>query len=961
MASSTPPPHCTLTTTKPSHNHHFHHLQNHQRHQRSSSHQHHNWAPQKVSLNNHASHAAAPRPPPPSATAAAGSPNFPCLSAADFTGRRSTRFVSKMHFGRPRSTASSRHSAAAEEALYQAINCNGEVKCMDDILISFESKLCASDDYTFLLRELGNRGDWLKAMQCFEFAINRERRRTELGKLASSMISTLGRLGKVDLAKKVFENAVNEGYGNTVYAYSALISAYAKSGYCDEAIRVFENYKRALEIFDEMLQNGVQPDRITYNSLLAVCSGAGLWESARSLFDEMVYKGIDQDIYTYNTLLDAACSGGHMDVAFDIMAEMPAKNILPNEVTYSTMIRGCAKSGRLDRALNLFNEMKFAGIKLDRVSYNTLLAIYASLGRFDEAFAVGKEMESIGIKKDVVTYNALLDGFGGLYKEAMEVYREFKRHGLKADVVFYSKLIDALCKKGLVESSAFLLDEMMMEGIQPNVVTYNSIINAFGVSENVDLLESQIESSKKMVIQHSDSKVKDKEDRVIEVFKQLACGKSGHEKRDQRGRKDFRCVLGVFRKMHEMEIKPNVVTFSAILNACRFQIFISQEFHKLSVVAAVVNSFEEASLLLEELRLFDNQVYGVAHGLLMGYNENTWSQALLLFDEVKRMDSSTASAFYNALTDMLWHFGQKRGAQLVVLEGKRREVWENTWSESCLDLHLMSSGAARAMVHAWLLNIRSIVYEGHELPKLLSILTGWGKHSKVVGDGALKRTVEALLLSIGAPFRVAKCNIGRFISTGAVVAAWLRESGTLNVLVLQDARTHSGSRRMLDGRLRKIPLVKVEWVEVLVLEVAQGVQEEVSGGSGGGAVDGFWDGKGGGAGGGLGGGSGGGAGGGFGGGKGGGLGGGGGAGGGAGGGFGGGKGGGAGGGLGGGAVLEVVWWRIWSGKGGGVGGGFGGGKGGGAGGGVGGGVCWWRIWWWVRVEVLERKKVVAEE
>ena len=54
-----------------------------------------------------------------------------------------------------------------------------------------------------------------------------------------------------------------------------------------------------------------------------------------------------------------------------------------------------------------------------------------------------------------------------------------------------------------------------------------------------------------------------------------------------------------------------------------------------------------------------------------------------------------------------------------MLEGKRRQVWENVWSESCLDLHLMSSGAARAMVHAWLLNIRSIVFEGHELPKLL--------------------------------------------------------------------------------------------------------------------------------------------------------------------------------------------------------------------------------------------------
>ena len=55
----------------------------------------------------------------------------------------------------------------------------------------------------------------------------------------------------------------------------------------------------------------------------------------------------------------------------------------------------------------------------------------------------------------------------------------------------------------------------------------------------------------------------------------------------------------------------------------------------------------------------------------------------------------------------------------MVLEGRRRNAWESVWSDSCLDLHLMSCGAACAMVHAWLLNIRSVIYEGRELPKLL--------------------------------------------------------------------------------------------------------------------------------------------------------------------------------------------------------------------------------------------------
>lgn len=846
MASSTPPPHCTLATTKPYEHHQLHKLKSN-RHRQNQQ----NW-PSKFHLNRSSQVQNVPRTAAASGSSISTNPSLSSLSkselSADFSGRRSTRFVSKLHFGRPKAAASaSRHTAAAELALQQAVRSYGDDgTCMDRVLLDFESKLSGVDDYTFLLRELGNRGKLSMAMLCFDFAVNRERKRNEQGKLATSMISVLGRLGKVDLARKVFDTAVSEGYGNTVYAYSALISAYAKSGYRDDAIRVFEtmkdsglkpnlvtynalidacgkggaDFRRASKFFDQMLKDGVHPDRITYNSLLAVCSGAGLWDTARCLFNEMMYKGIDQDIYTYNTLLDVACGGGHMDAAFEIMAEMLLKNILPNEVTYSTMVRGCAKAGKLDRALGLFNEMKYAGIKLDRVSYNTLLAIYASLGRFQEAMAVGEEMESIGIKKDVVTYNALLDGFGkqgmhdkvnelfqemkaenlspnlltystlisvyskgGLYHEAMLVYKEFKSQGLKADVVFYSKLIDALCKKGLVESSVSLLDEMMKKGIQPNVVTYNSIINAFGSSAAIEnpLDSEQYKKSSALIssskVVESKSEEKDN-DRIIKIFEQLAGGKSACAGDDDSGKQDFLCVLGVFQKMHDMEIKPNVVTFSAILNACSH-----------------CSSFVEASLLLEELRLFDNQVYGVAHGLLMGNDERTWMQALSLFDDVKEMDSATASAFYNALTDMLWHFGQRRGAQMVVLEGKRRQVWESTFSDSELDLHLMSSGAARAMVHAWLLSIRSIVFKGRELPKLLSIMTGWGKHSKVVGDGALKRAVEALLTSIGAPFWIAKCNIGRFISTGSVVTAWLRESGALKVLVLQDDRMHPESTR----------------------------------------------------------------------------------------------------------------------------------------------------------------------
>lgn len=67
-----------------------------------------------------------------------------------------------------------------------------------------------------------------------------------------------------------------------------------------------------------------------------------------------------------------------------------------------------------------------------------------------------------------------------------------------------------------------------------------------------------------------------------------------------------------------------------------------------------------------------------------------------------------------------------------------------------------------------------------------SILTGWGKHSKVAGDSTVKRAVELRLLEIRAPFHVGKYNEGRLVCAGHIVRQWLQDPRTLDLLILQD-------------------------------------------------------------------------------------------------------------------------------------------------------------------------------
>ncbi|KAJ8466157.1 hypothetical protein OPV22_028709 [Ensete ventricosum] len=745
MASSTPP-HYSITTPKPHHTPHptpHKPLQKHHQSRHRSSHRLHSSSSSgSAAASSSSGGCGGAVSTTIASSAAAGSSTAPASSSShkngildrnpaflpyhpqqgavltpEFRRNRTTRVISKRNLSSPKPSQSSARAAspAAARCLIQILRSGPDDHPLGNIVTSFRPDLAVPEDYCYILHELGNRQKCPpKALKFFNSAMPLMKSLTEQGKLLTAAIGGLGRMGRPDLARKVFDVGFSRGYANTIFAHSALISAYARSGLAMEAMDVLEMMKAA----------GLKPTTISYNALIDAC-----------------------DRICYNTLLSIY-----------------------------------VKTGRYEDIVRVCNEMDVTGVDKDTVTYNCLINGYGKQGRFDIVSYLIQEMRDRGVSPSVLTYSTLIDIYSkaGMYGDAANVFLEFKESGLKADVVLYSSFIDTLAKNGLVDCAMWLLDEMTRMGIEPNVVTYNTIIDAFGKSRIV--VEDGGVGNELAGVEGSGGQ-------IVGAFGQLAKGIDRAVVEDYRRRsEELLCILGLFQKMIQQGVRPNVVTFSAILNAC-----------------SRCNSFEDASLLLEQLRLFDNFVYGVAHGLLMGSRE-VWVQAQSLFDELRRMDLPTSSAFYNALTDMLWHFGQRRGAQQVVLEGVHRHVWENTWTEYSLDLHLMSVGAAQAMVHAWLLSIHTIVFEGRKLPEYVSILTGWGKHSKVAGASTLRRVIEVLLNSMGAPFHLEKFNVGRFVSAGATVAAWLRESSTVNILLLQDKRLQSANPLNLIPRLQALQL-----------------------------------------------------------------------------------------------------------------------------------------------------------
>lgn len=799
----------------------------------------------------------------------------------DFNRKRPARMASKFHHGRQRPNTG-KHSPQADMATTDLLSLppsSSEMglgalqACLDAWIPQLEN----IEDISYVLRELGNKGEWEKAFMCFKWLATRHevmgasevKGASDWGKLASSVISLLGRHGRVEAAREVFERARHNGMGSNVFAYSALLSAHGRSGRCVEALEIFQQMKeegcrpnlityntvidacgkggleldKAWALFEELQREGHTPDRITYNSIMAVCSRAGQWQEAQRVFEDMEKSGIERDIFTFNTLIDALCKVGQMDMAAEAVESMRQKGIHANVVTYNTMIDGYGKAGCVMEALNMYQQMKASGIRPDRVMFNTLLDMYGKVGKIDDALAIRREMEAAGWRTDVVSYNALINMMGkagrvreasrlfeemrlsrvkpnvltwsaligayakaGFHAEAMKCFQDFKKEGLQADVVLYSVLIDVYGKHGLVEEANALLDEMVSRGIQPNIVTYNSLIDAYGRRGQVESAVSTMELMQGIGITPNavtfncviDAFGKEgrAEEALFMLQKMRAAGQSPDSFTfsaliDANGKRgDATSARRIFREMQEAGVKPNVVTFSAILSAC-----------------SRLSTFEEAAELLAEMKQSDELVYGIARGLLMGEgsSQGVWKQAEIVFDAVEKCDRSTGMAFYNALTDVLWHFGQRAESFRVLQVARSRQVyirpiWQSEAEGCTVDLHLMSVGAALTMLHSWLLDLRAQAINGRDLPHQLSILTGWGKHSKVAGDSVVKREVDSHLANMESPFRVSKQNEGRIVASGPAVGSWLLRKETENLVFLRDVRG-PGTEQVLETKL----------------------------------------------------------------------------------------------------------------------------------------------------------------
>ncbi|XP_031405636.1 putative pentatricopeptide repeat-containing protein At1g12700, mitochondrial [Punica granatum] len=267
---------------------------------------------------------------------------------------------------------------------------------------------------------------------------------------------------------------------------------------------------QAKHLFDALIPTGMEPDRITYNSLMDGDCLQGRVDDASNLFDLMAERDCPADVITYNILINGYGKVKRVDESIPRNARerFDSKCVL----TYSTLVGGFCHMGNIQAAVWFLLERHLVGHRPDLQTQssvseatpgskqmknmlglvfqnalltgnNLLLRCQRSIKRRDVQSNDVMQVSQSKIRSDFQFFNhkSHFSGLCHLYlwREANFWFQQMMIEGIEADVVTYTSVVHALCNSGCWEEVEVLLGEMIRRNIMPNVQTCATLVDAF--------------------------------------------------------------------------------------------------------------------------------------------------------------------------------------------------------------------------------------------------------------------------------------------------------------------------------------------------------------------------------------------------------------------------------------------------------------------------------------------------
>ncbi|KHN30095.1 Pentatricopeptide repeat-containing protein [Glycine soja] len=275
------------------------------------------------------------------------------------------------------------------------------------------------------------------------------------------------------LGKQLHALLTKLGFAPDLYIQNVLLHMYSEFG----------DLLLARSLFDRMPHRDV----VSWTSMIGGLVNHDLPVEAINLFERMLQCGVEVNEATVISVLRACADSGALSMGRKVHANLEEWGIeIHSKSNVSTaLVDMYAKGGCIASARKVFDDV----VHRDVFVWTAMISGLASHGLCKDAIDMFVDMESSGVKPDERTVTAVLTACrnAGLIREGFMLFSDVqRRYGMKPSIQHFGCLVDLLARAGRLKEAEDFVNAMPIE---PDAVLWRTLIWACKVHGDDDRAE----------------------------------------------------------------------------------------------------------------------------------------------------------------------------------------------------------------------------------------------------------------------------------------------------------------------------------------------------------------------------------------------------------------------------------------------------------------------------------------
>ncbi|KAJ0973041.1 hypothetical protein J5N97_021000 [Dioscorea zingiberensis] len=352
--------------------------------------------------------------------------------------------------------------------------------------------------------------------------------------LFNTLISSYARTKSPRSAFLVYGFMARDGFRPDKYTFPVVL----------KSCMSFYGIGEARQVHGTIIKTGFAWHLHALNALVHVYGLCGEYDSAGNLFDEMPLR----DVVSWTALISVYVKAGFFQEALDLFGLM---DVEPNAATLVSVLVACGRLGELKLGKRIHGLILKRETGISVVEGNALMDMYVKCKHLDEAKQVFEELP----QRDIVSWTSIISGLAQCKrpKDALEVFHAMQGAGLEPDKVTLSSVLSACASLGALDTGNWVHEYIERKGIEWDVHIGTSMLDMYAKCGS---LEMALHTFHKMPHKN------------VSSWNALIGGLALHGHGSD--------ALYYFDLMAKSGIKPNEVTFVAVLSACSHSGFVEE-------------------------------------------------------------------------------------------------------------------------------------------------------------------------------------------------------------------------------------------------------------------------------------------------------------------------------------------------------------------------------------------------